>query len=188
MHQQAVALPARPADAAIPPSRHLRLYSSMAHTAASEDSTLIEAVQQDAAKKALTAIASRLSQVAQAQGDARQLRGAGALLREAVPDLELAAAQGAPSFSGIGDTLPADLVIRVADTARVLSAVDESPVAAALRSGIKDPVRLAESVRNAMQAVLDSARQAATVDPSSGWGHYRRLQRFGRSPACGSVA
>ncbi len=160
-HQDAVALPARPADPAAPLAASEAV--SMTHTAASEDATLIDAVQQDAAKKALTAVASRLSQVARAQGDARQLRGAGALLMKAVPDLELAITQGAPSFSGIGDTLPADLVTRVADTAQLLSAIDEPPVAAALRSGIKDPIRLAQAVREAMQAVLDAAEQAATA-------------------------
>ena len=135
----------------------------MAHSAARDDASLIEAVQHDAARKALTAIASRLSQVAAAGGNARQLRGAGALLMEAVPDLELAIAQGAPTFSGIGDTLPAELVTRVVDTARLLSAVEEPPVAAVLRRGMRNPVRLAESVRDAMQAVLGTAQQAVTT-------------------------
>ena len=88
---------------------------------------------------------------------------------EAVPDLELAAAQGSPSFAGIGDTLPTELVTRVAETARLLSAVDEPPVAAALRTGIKNPIRLTQSVRDAMQAVLDGAQQAVTVSwPQAG--------------------
>ena len=161
VHQEAVALPARPAEPAVLVTASEA--ASMAHTAAGDDASLIEAVQQDAARKALTAIASRLSQVATAGGDARLLRGAGALLMEAVPDLELAIAQGAPSFSGIGDTLPAELVTRVVDTARLLSAVEEPPVAAVLRRGMRNPVRLAESVRDAMQAVLGTAQQAATT-------------------------
>jgi hypothetical protein len=157
-HEQASALPARPADHAVPlPAAQA---AAMTHTAAGEDATLIDAMQQDAAKKALTTIASCLSQVAHAQGDARQLRGAGARLIETVPDLGKAIAQGAPSFSGIGETLPAALIARVTDTAQLLSAVEEPPVAVALRGGSKDLSLLGEAVHQAMQAVLDTAELA----------------------------
>jgi hypothetical protein len=81
---------------------------------------------------------------------------------DTVPDLQRAIDQGAPLFSGIGDTLPAGLISIVVNTALILSAIDEPPVAAALRRGTRTE-RLNETVRETIQSVLDASLQAVTT-------------------------
>ncbi|MFF7590307.1 hypothetical protein ACFZCK_22720 [Kitasatospora purpeofusca] len=160
-HQAAVALPARPAEPA--PLLAAADAVSMSYTAAQEDAALREAPQLDVAKKAFTAIASSLRQVSHAQANTQALRGAGARLSDALPDLRRAIDQGSPLLSGIGDTLPPALVTAVTDAARLLSAVDEPPVATALRHGTQDSDRLRTAVHASMQAVLDASLQAVTT-------------------------
>ncbi len=156
-HQEAIALPGRPAEPVRPLAAAEAL--SVVYQAAREDATLREAPKLDTAKKAFINIAASLQQVAQTRG----VRGAGARLADAVPDLQKAIDQGAPVLSGIGDTLPTELMTSLLDTARVLSAVDESPVAAALRQGTQDAGRLRTAVRASQQAVLNTGLLSVTA-------------------------
>ncbi|MET8134118.1 hypothetical protein ABZV24_19540 [Streptomyces sp. NPDC005251] len=159
VHEAAVALPPRPADPLIPLSP---AEAEMAkYSAANDDASLLEAAAQDSAKKALTLLASCLSQMAGSDGDTQSLRGAGARLLDAVPDLERAREQGAPVYSGIGDTLPAELITVVRRTAKLLSAVDEPAVVQALGRGLGDREHLEAAVDVALEQVLQSALQSA---------------------------
>lgn len=160
-HRDAAALPARPVDPAPPLAAAEAL--AMDYRAAKQDADLIKAPKEDTAKRALAVITSSLMQIANAQGSTQALRGAGSRLWDCIPNLERAIDQGAPVLSGIGDTLPPDLVTAVADAARVLSAADEPPVAAALRRGTQDTGRLGAAVDESMQAILDASLQALTA-------------------------
>lgn len=130
------------------------------YAAADDDASLLEAAEQDAAKKALAHLASCLSQAATSAGDAQGLRGAGSRLLDAVPDLERAREQGAPVYSGIGDTLPVELITVVARMAKLLSAVDEPAVVQALGRGLGDRGRLEAAVDVALEQVLQTALHA----------------------------
>ncbi|MFJ4732527.1 hypothetical protein ACIP6V_09585 [Streptomyces sp. NPDC088770] len=159
VHEAAVALPPRPADPLIPLS--LAEAEMAKYSAANDDASLLEAAEQDSAKKALTRLASCLSQMAVSDGDTQSLRGAGARLLDAIPDLERAREQGAPVYSGIGDTLPVQLITVVMRTAKLLSAVEEPVVVQALGRGLGDFGRLEAAVDLAMEQVLQSALQSA---------------------------
>lgn len=159
VHEAAVALPPRPADPAAPLSPAQA--ETVTYAAADDDASLLEAAEQDTAKKALIHLASCLSQVANSAGNAQRLRGAGSRLLDAVPDLERAREQGAPVYSGIGDTLPVQLITVVARAAKLLSAVDEPAVVQALGQGLGDRGRLETVVDMALEQVLQTALQAA---------------------------
>lgn len=159
VHETAVALPPRPTDPAAPLS--LAEAETVTYAAADDDASLLEAAEQDTAKKALVHLASCLAQVANSAGDAQGLRGAGSRLLDAVPDLEHAREQGMPVYSGIGDTLPVQLITVVARAAKLLSAVDEPAVGLALGGGLGDRGRLETAVDMAREEVLQTALQAA---------------------------
>ncbi|MFE0349447.1 P-loop NTPase family protein [Streptomyces griseoluteus] len=160
VHEAAVALPPRPAD---PAARLSPAEAEMVtYAAADDDASLLEAAEQDAAKKALAHLASCLSQVANSAGDAQGLRGAGSRLLDAVPDLERAREQGAPVYSGIGDTLPVELITVVARAAKLLSAVDEPAVVRALGRGLGGRGQLEAAVDVALEQVLQTTLQAVS--------------------------
>lgn len=78
VHEVAVALPPRPADPAAPLSPAEA--EMVRYAAADDDASLLEAAEQDTAKKALIHLASCLSQVANSAGNVQGLRGAGSRL------------------------------------------------------------------------------------------------------------
>ncbi len=160
VHEDAAVLPPRPTDPAAPLSPAEA--ESLTYAAALEDRAVLEAAGQDAAKKALAQVASCLRQVAHSPEDTRALRGAGARLLGTVPDLERAIAQGAPVYAGIGDTMPGELAALVQQTARLLSAVEEPLVCAALRRGASNRPLLEGALHETMQGALDSALRAVT--------------------------
>ncbi|MFD8751936.1 hypothetical protein ACFV0O_13280 [Kitasatospora sp. NPDC059577] len=159
-HEAATALPPQPSELTTPLSPAEA--ESLAFTATGEDHAVLDTARQDLAKKALVKLASCLNQVAHSPGNLQGLRGAGARLSDTVADLESAITRGAPVYSGIGDTLPAELVTVVRHAARLLSAVDEPPVSAALGRGASDHAKLDAAVDAALRNVLDRALQAAT--------------------------
>lgn len=159
-HETAVSLPPQPGDQAAPLSPVEA--EAIAYTAAGEDHAVLAMARQDLTKKALERLASCLNQVAHSPGNSQGLRGAGARLSDTVADLEGAITQGAPMYSGIGDTMPTELVTVVKRAARLLSAVEEPSVSAALRRSTSDHARLDAAVDQALQEVLNRALQSAT--------------------------
>ncbi|MGW1143009.1 hypothetical protein, partial [Streptomyces zhihengii] len=173
-HQAAVAMPPRPtppepvmatAQAALPTS-----------SASEEDRMKRSAAEQDPARSAFNTIASALSQASEGhiEGNSQKVRGAAARLFDVLPELEKASDQGAPVFSGIGDTLPHQLAATTLSVAKLLSAVEEPPVVAALHRGVKRLDLVIPAVDSVMQAALDSSLSAATdmlhiagADPAS---------------------
>lgn len=159
-HEAATALPPQPGEPVAPLSPAEA--ESLAYTAKGEDHAVLGTARQDLAKRALERLASCLNQVAHSPSNPQGLRGAGARLSDAAADLEDAITRGAPVYSGIGDTMPPELVTVVKRAARLLSAAEESPVSAVLRRGTSDHTRLDTAVDEALLEVLNRALQAAT--------------------------
>ncbi|MEW2559686.1 hypothetical protein [Streptomyces griseorubiginosus] len=90
------------------------------------------------------------------------MRGAAARLFSVLPELEEASHQGAPVFSGIGDTLPPQLAATALSVAKLLSAVEEPQVVATLRRGEKRLDLVIPAVDNVLQAALDHSLRAVT--------------------------
>jgi hypothetical protein len=161
-HQAAVAMPPRPAPPA--PVMSTAQAALLAIPASAEDQAKRLAAHQDPARTAFITIASALSQAADGHiaGVPQNVRGAAARLFDALPKLEEASRQGAPVFSGIGDTLPSRLAATTLSVARLLSAVEEPQVVAALHRGVKRLDLVIPAVDSVMQAALDSSRRAVT--------------------------
>ncbi|MFJ3644476.1 hypothetical protein [Streptomyces murinus] len=173
-HQAAVSMPSRPT----PPEPVMSTAQAAlsAVPASDEDQTKRSAARQDPARAAFITIASALSQAAEGhiEGNSQKVRGAAARLFDVLPKLEEASHQGAPVFSGIGDTLPPQLAATTLSVAKLLSAVEEPQVVAALHRGVKKLDLIIPVVFSVMQAALDSSLRAATdmlhragVDPVS---------------------
>jgi hypothetical protein len=96
----------------------------------------------DAAKSALDALAGVLLQVARGLEDLAALRGAGFRLASVPVQLQRARQQGAPSFAGIGETLPQSLDTLATFGARLLSGLGRAELKEALRSARVGPEQL----------------------------------------------
>ncbi|MEU3511316.1 hypothetical protein ABZ733_26175 [Streptomyces longwoodensis] len=173
-HQAAVAMPPRP-----PPPEAVMSTAQAAlltMSASAEDQTKRSAARQDPARTAFITVASALSQAAEGHiaGNSQKVRGAAARLFDVLPELEEASRQGAPVFSGIGDTLPSQLAATTLSVARLLSAVEEPQVVAALHRGVKRLDLVIPAVDSVLQAALDHSLRAATD----------MLHQAGADPAC----
>lgn len=161
-HQAAVAMPPRPAPPG--PVMSTAQAALLTVSASDEAQTKRSAGRQDPARAAFITIASALSQAAEGHiaGNSQKVRGAAARLFDVLPELEKASHQGAPVFSGIGDTLPPQLAATTWSVAKLLSAVEEPQVVAALRRGEKRLDLVISAVDSVMQAALDSSLRAVT--------------------------
>ncbi|WP_433917367.1 hypothetical protein OIE50_50875 [Streptomyces canus] len=161
-HQAAVAMPPRPA----PPEPVMSTAQAalLTMSASDEDQTKRSAARQDPARAAFITIASALSQAAEGHitGNHQKVRGAAARLFDVLPELEEASHQGAPVFSGIGDTLPPRLTATTLSVAKLLSAVEEPQVVAALHRGAKRLDLISPAVDSVLQTALDDSLRAVT--------------------------
>ncbi|MGW3313612.1 hypothetical protein ACWDG9_44410 [Streptomyces sp. NPDC001073] len=173
-HQAAVAMPPRPMP--LEPVMSTAQAALLTMSASDEDQTKRSAARQDPARAAFITIASALGQAAEGHiaGDSQKVRGAAARLFDVLPELEEASHQGAPVFSGIGDTLPSQLAATTLSVAKLLSAVEEPQVVAALSRGVKRLDLVIPAVDSVMQASLDHSLRAATD----------MLHQAGANPAC----
>ncbi|MFF5759843.1 hypothetical protein OG495_36275 [Streptomyces longwoodensis] len=176
-HQAAVAMPPRPT----PPEPVMSTAQAALLTmpAAAEDQTKRSAARQDPARAAFITIASALSQAADGHisGNSQNVRGAAAQLSDVLPKLEEASHQGAPVFSGIGDTLPSQLAATTLSVAKLLSAVEEPQVVAALHRGAKRLDLVLPAVDSVLQTALDHSLRAVT----------NMLQQAGADIACAAA-
>ncbi|MFE1341564.1 hypothetical protein ACFW6K_28290 [Streptomyces sp. NPDC058733] len=161
-HQAAVAMPPRPA----PPEPVMSTAQAalLTMSASDEDQTKRSAARQDPARAAFITIASALSQAAEGHiaGNHQKVRGAADRLFDVLPELEEASHQGAPVFSGIGDTLPPRLTATTLSVAKLLSAVEEPQVVAALHRGAKRLDLISPAVDSVLQTALDDSLRAVT--------------------------
>jgi energy-coupling factor transporter ATP-binding protein EcfA2 len=91
--------------------------------------------RKDRAKSVLDLIAGVLTQVADGLDDSNALRGAGFRLAGVPKELERAREDGAPTFAGIGETLPRSLESLAAFGARLLTSLGQPEIERDLRSG-----------------------------------------------------
>jgi len=128
------ALPGRPA------SRPRVLGAAQAAALARPAADLDEELRaRDEAKDALSLLADALMQVVRGLADPSVLRGAGSRLAEVPGKLRQARRQGAPSFAGIGDTLPQLLDTLATLAGRLLTALGQPRLDRMLRSRTPGP-------------------------------------------------
>lgn len=115
----------------------------------------------DRAKNVLDFISGVLVQVGQRlDGDRSGLVGAGTRLSEARVRLEAARLDGAPTFSGIGETLPTELDALATDIARLLTAVGVAEVQTAVDRTRADLSVIGTSMTAAARRMADRAGEA----------------------------